>query len=325
MYFTMLNVTRLRMLREVASRGTIAAASEALFMTPSAVSQQMAVLEREAGLPLLERRGRGVRLTAAGEKLVANTERILAEIERAEADLAAASRGVVGHVRVSAFPTGARAVLIPVLVKLRDAYPNLRISMFDLEPEESLPALKAGDLEVVVTYEWDLLPSLADPGIEREELFSEPIYLALPAEHPLASRESVSVADLKDEEWIVGRDQTSMLELVIAATHRLGYEPRTDFHSMDFSVILAAVGAGLGVALVPPLALVGEYSSVAITRVSDLRLSRRILASIRRGSGGNPGIAVVLAALREAAEHVVCDLPRTRPAPGLPPAAPSSG
>ena len=138
----MLNVTRLRMLREVAARGTISAAAEALFMTPSAVSQQMGILEREAGTALLERRGRSVQLTDAGVKLVSNTERILAELERAEADLAAASRGVVGRVRVSAFPTGARALLVPALLALRDRHPNLRVSMVDLEPEESLPALK---------------------------------------------------------------------------------------------------------------------------------------------------------------------------------------
>lgn len=305
----MLNVTRLRMLREVASRGTLAAAAEALFMTPSAVSQQMAVLERETGAQLLERYGRGVRLTDAGTQLVANTERILAEIERAEADLAAASRGVVGRVRVSAFPTAARALLIPALPRLATEHPNLRVSMVDLEPEESIPALKNGDLDVVVAYEWGLLPRLTDAGIEREQLFTEPVYLALPADHPLAGTGPVKLADLENEEWIVGRDSTSMLELVVAATRRQGYEPLTDFHSMDFQVILSAVGAGLGVALVPPLALTGTYPNVEITDVSDLEISRTIWAAIRRGSDGNPGIAAVLAALREAAGRVACEIP----------------
>ena len=308
----MLNVTRLRMLREVASRGTLAAAAEALFMTPSAVSQQMAVLERETDAQLLERYGRGVRLTDAGTQLVANTERILAEIERAEADLASASRGVVGRVRVSAFPTAARALLVPALPGLQEQYPNLRVSMVDLEPEESIPALKNGDLDVVVAYEWGLLPRLTDAGIEREQLFTEPVFLALPATHPLAGSGPVKLADLKNEEWIVGRDSTSMLELVVAATRRQGYEPLTDFHSMDFQVILSAVGAGLGVALVPPLALIGTYPNVEITDVSDLEINRTIWAAIRRGSDGNPGIAAVLAALRQAAERVVCEMPTSR-------------
>lgn len=309
MYY-MLNVTRLKMLREVAARGTIAAAAEALFMTPSAVSQQMAVLEREAGVPLLERSGRGVRLTDAGRGLVENTERVLAALEHAEADLAAASRGVVGHVRVSAFPTGARSVLVPALVDLRANHPNLRVSMIDLEPEESMPALKARELDVVLTYEWDLLPTVEDAGIEREELFSERVYLALPNTHPLATRDGkVAIAELADEEWIVGRDSTSMLDLVTAATRRVGFEPHTDLHSMDFAVILAGVAAGLGVALGPPLALMGNLSGVAIRDISDLDVNRSIWAAIRRGSGGHPGIAAVLAALRRAAEKTAAALP----------------
>lgn len=311
----MLNVSRLRMLREVASRGTIAAAAETLFMTPSAVSQQMAVLEREAGIPLLERHGRGVRLTDAGLKLVDNTERILAEIERAEADLAEASRGIVGRVRVSAFPTAVRAILIPALPKLIAAYPNLHILMIDLEPEESLPALKAEVLDVVVSYEWNVLPSLSDLGVEREELFTEPVYLALPATHRFAGRAEVNMADLRDEEWIVGRDATSMLELVRVAAGRVGYEPRTNFHSMDSQVILAAVGAGLGVALVPPLALVGSYPDVCIVRLGDVELDRSVWANVRRGSSGNPGIATVLAALRKEAALVQAQIPQTAEEP----------
>jgi DNA-binding transcriptional LysR family regulator len=318
----MLNVTRLRILREFASRGTLASAAEAMFMTPSAVSQQMAVLEREAGTPLLERRGRGVRLTDAGARLVENTERVLADLETAEADLAAASRGVVGRVRVSAFPTAARALLVPALRKLVESYPNLHVSMIDLEPEESLPALKAQELDVVVTYEWNVLPRLEDPGVQREELLCEPVYLALPATHPLAHQDAISVSELRDEEWIVGRDSTSMLELVVAATRKEGYEPRTDFHSMDFQVILAAVGAGLGVALVPPLALIGAYPDVAIRRIAGLELDRTIWATIRRGSSGNPGISAVTGALREAAARIAPHIPHSAQEP--PPSTPSA-
>jgi len=307
----MLNVNRLKMLREVAGRGTIAAAAEALFMTASAVSQQMAVLEREAGVPLLERSGRGVRLTDAGRALVENTERVLAALEHAEADLAAASQGVVGRVRVSAFPTAARSVLVPALVDLREHHPNLHVSMIDLEPEESMPALKARDLDVVLTYQWDLLPAIEDAGVEREELFSERVYLTLPRNHPLATRGGkVAIAELADEEWIVGRDSTSMLDLVTAAARRAGFEPRTDLHSMDFEVILAGVAAGLGVALVPPLALVGNLGGVAVRYLSDLDLNRSIWAAVRRGSGTHPGIAAVLAALRKSADVTAASLPK---------------
>lgn len=306
----MLNVNRLKMLREVAGRGTIAAAAEALFMSPSAVSQQMAVLEREAGVPLLERSGRGVRLTDAGRGLVDNTEKVLAALEHAEADLAAAARGVVGRVRVSAFPTAARAVLVPALVQLRENHPNLHVSMIDLEPEESLPALKARELDVVLTYEWDLLPTIEDAGIEREELFSEHVYLVLPRTHPMASRPGpLAIGEFAHEEWIVGRDSTSMLDLVTAAGRRSGFEPRTDLHSMDFEVILAAVAAGLGVALGPSIALVDSPADVAVRDLSDLDVNRSVWAAIRRGSGSNPGIATVLEALRTQAAIVASALP----------------
>jgi DNA-binding transcriptional LysR family regulator len=306
----MLNLTRMRMLREVVSRGTIAAAAEALFMSPSAVSQQMAVLEREAGVPVLERVGRGVRPTETGRVLVAGTERVLAEMERVEAELAAATQGVVGRVRVSAFPTAARAILVPALVGVRDANPNLHLSTVDLEPEEAVPALKARGLDVVLTYEWDLLPSLEDAGVEREELFTEQVYLALPKTHPLSRcGDAVTIAELADAEWIVGRDSTSMLDLVTAATRTAGYEPRTNFHSMDFQVILAAVGAGLGVALVPQLALPADLDGVAVREVADLTIRRSVWATIRRGSGSMPGIAAVLAALREASQRLATQLP----------------
>jgi molybdate transport repressor ModE-like protein len=306
----MLNLNRLRMLRAVAARGTIAAAAESLFMSPSAVSQQMAVLERETGVPILEREGRGVRLTEAGRRLVANTERILAEIEHAEADLAASARGIVGSVRVSAFPTAARAILVPALVDLKGAHPNLHLSMIDLEPEESLPALKARELDVVLTYEWDLLPSLEDPGIEREELLTERVYLALPADHPIAQRGGpVAVAELAEEEWIVGRDSTSMLDLVTAAARKSGFEPRTNFHSMDFEVILAAVSAGLGVALGPALAF-QPTADVAVREIADLHLNRSVWAAIRRGSGNTPGISAVLEALRDSSTEVATLLAR---------------
>ncbi len=309
----MLNVNRLRILREVAARGTLAAAAESLFMTPSAVSQQMAVLEREAGVALLERHGRGVRLTDAGIRLVHNTEHVLAALEKAEADLAVASQGIVGHVRVSAFPSAARTVLIPALLELRDAHPNLRISMVDLEPEEAIPALKAREVDVALTYEWDTLPTLEDEGVEREQLFSEPVYLALPAAHPAAATgEPVALASLADADWIVGRDSTSMLEFVRSAARRAGFEPRTDLHSMDIDVILAAVDAGLGVALVPPLALVYDIPGVAIRKVADLDLNRAVWAAVRRGSGGAQGIEAVLTTLRTHAAGAVARLPGPR-------------
>lgn len=296
----MLNVNRLKMLREVAARGTIAAAAEALYMTPSAVSQQMSVLEREAGMPLLEKAGRGVRLTDAGSRLVGHAERVLAVLEEAQADLDAVARGVAGRLRTCAFPTGARALLVPALSRLRSAYPELDLSMVDLEPEESVPLLKTGEIDLLLTYEFDHLPSHEDPGLERVLLAIEPMAIALPVTHPAAAG-PLRVSDLRDEEWIVGRDGSSLLEVQVRVANEAGFQPRLDLHSNDYQVILAAVEAGLGVALVPPIARFAEYPGVAFRQPEDMRVLRRILAVIRRGSGGSPAIAATLAALREVA------------------------
>lgn len=301
----MLNVQRMRVLREVATRGSIAAAAEVLWVTPPAVSQQLAALEREAGVRLLERDGRRLTLTEAGRRLVAHTERVLAELESAEAELAATAAGLSGSLRISAFPTAARSLLVPALATLRREHPLLQLSMTDLEPEESLPALKAARLDVVVSYEWDVLPAIEDPGLEREALLVEPVYLAMPKTDSRAGRPA-SVREFADDEWIVGRDQTSMLELVVASAKRAGFQPRTNFHSMDFQVILAAVGAGLGVSLVPPLALIGRYPDVDFQPIADVTVDRRVYADIRRGSGGNPAIAAVISALHEAADSLSC-------------------
>jgi molybdate transport repressor ModE-like protein len=293
----MLNVNRMRMLREVAARGSIAAAAGALYMTASAVSQQMSTLEREAGVPLLERAGRGVRLTQAGERLVMHTELVLAQLEEAQADVDAIARGVAGRLRTCAFPTGARTILIPSLSRLRAAYPRLEFSMVDLEPEESIPLLKTGELDVVLTYEFDHLPTPEDTGIERIRLASEPMTIALPVTHPFATG-VLTVGSLRDDEWIVGRDGSSLLEVQIRVANEAGFQPKLDLHSNDYQVILAAVEAGLGVALVPPMARFAEYPGVVFRQPADMSVHRRILALIRRGSGASPAVAAVLETLR---------------------------
>lgn len=297
----MLNVHRMRILREVASRGSIAAAAEALFMSPSAVSQQMATLEREAGVELLERVGRGVQLTDAGRRLVEHTERVLEVLEEAQADMDAVSEGVVGRLNTSAFPTAARALLVPALAKLRGQHPRVVLTMTDLEPEDSIPALKVGDLDLVVTYEFDHLPEPRDPGVERHILLTEQMYIALPVGHPHADG-PVRVADLAREQWVVGRDGSPFLDIQMRVANEAGFEPMVDLQSNDYQVILAAVSEGLGVALVPPIALFASYPGVRFHEPEDIHVHRRIVAMVRRGSGSSPIIAAAVEALLEAAQ-----------------------
>ena len=298
----MLNVNRMRVLREVAARGSIAAAAEALYLSPSAVSQQMSTLEREAGVELLERVGRGVRLTPAGERLVAYTERVLVVLEEAQADVDAVAHGVAGRVHTSAFPTAARALLVPALARIKAAYPRLQLRMVDLEPEDGIPLLRIGELDILLTYEFEMLPSREQPGLERVPLMSEPMAVALPVSHPLAAG-PVRVADLADEQWIVGRDGSSFLDVQVRVSNAAGYEPKVDLHSNDYQVILAAVEAGLGVALVPPMARFADYPGVAFRQPADMEIRRHIVALIRKGSRKSPAVAAAIDAIRQVARE----------------------
>jgi molybdate transport repressor ModE-like protein len=296
----MLNVHRMRLLREIAARGSIAGAAHALFMTPSAVSQQMTTLEREAGTPLLERSGRSVRLTPAGERLVDHTERVLAVLEEAQADVDEVARGVAGKLHTCAFPTAARVLLVPAIARLKQINRRLEVTLTDLEPEDSIPALKAGQLDLVLTYEFDHLPEPEDPGVERHHLMTEPMFVALPASHRLAAG-PVRIADLRDEQWIVGRDGSQFLEVQVRVANEAGFQPKVDLQSNDYQVILAAVAAGLGVALTLPLAFIAPTPGVVTHLPADTEIMRRIVAVIRRGSGRSPAIAAALHALRETA------------------------
>jgi DNA-binding transcriptional LysR family regulator len=294
-----LNTTRLRILREIAARGTISAAAEALWLTPSAVSQQMSALERELGVDLLERTPRSVRLTDAGERLVIHAERILADCEAAVADLEAQSGHVGGIVRVSAFTTAEQEFLLPALRTLRDRYPALTVLVTDLEPYEAMPALKSGQFDLVVSHEYNMTPPYADPGIDRTDLLTERMLLALPATHPLADK-SARLADFAEERWIVGQDGTSCRDAVICAAHLAGFEPVVELQFEDYRVIANAVRRGLGVALIPRIADLRGIDGLSLRALEEPRLERTIFAAVRKGSGASPGISAVLAALREA-------------------------
>ncbi|MFI8500386.1 LysR family transcriptional regulator [Streptomyces sp. NPDC085524] len=180
----MLDVRRLRLLRELARRGTIAAVAEALAFSPSAVSQQLGVLEREAGLPLLERTGRRVRLTPAGQHLVEHAEAVLERLEQAEADLAEARGGLSGVLRIGAFPTATRAIVPAALTALARRHPGLEPMVSETDPAAVAHALRAGDLDVALVHEYDFVPAAHEPGLATEPLYGETMYLATPSPSP---------------------------------------------------------------------------------------------------------------------------------------------
>lgn len=298
-------VRRLRLLRELAAHGTIAATAEACCLTPSAVSQQLSLLERETGTALLVRDGRRVVLTEAARVLVAHTERVLAELERARSEVSALSRSVRGTVRLSSFPSAAGALAAPAIAACRAAHPDLRVLLDEREPERCVTGLRQHDCDVALVYEYDLLPHLRDSGVELRPLLREPLMAALPPDgHAPAAEESegsVALAQLRDQPWIAPHSDTALRTVLERACQAAGFEPRLDYTSDDYTVIMSLVQAGLGVSLVPRLVAEPLATDVRLREVAGLRLTRTVSAAIRAGAGGDPAVAAVTDALRAAA------------------------
>ena len=298
----MLNTTRLRILREVAARGTITAAAEALYLTPPAVSHQLATLEREVGVPLLERTARSIRLTDAGVRLVSHAETILAECEAALADVETFSEEVAGSVRISTFQTAAQSVALPAMADLLHRYPRLDLVARELEPVRALPALKAGQLDIALSHEWDFVPLPKDPGIDRVDLFSERVVVLLPRNHRLAGS-PVRLNDLADERWCVAQESAASRQAVERVANSSGFDPRIVLESNYFRAIGAAVEAGLGVGIAPLMTDLRGLD-IRIEPLVEPAMSRRIFAAVRKGSGGSPVMRAVLGALKDAADRL---------------------
>lgn len=294
-----LNTTRLRILREVAERGTITAAAAALYLTPPAISHQLRVLEVEVGVPLLERTARSIRLTDAGTRLVAHAEIILAECETALADVASLVEQVTGTVRLSVFQTAAQTFALPAVASLRERHPQLDVFISEMEPVRAVPALKAGELDVALSHEWDFVPVPQDPGVERHDLFVEPIVVLLPRGHRLATG-PVRLRDLAGERWCVAQESASSRQAVERVANSAGFEPRVVFESNYFRAIGSAIEAGLGVGVAPALTDLRGLD-IAILPLVEPSMTRRIFAAARKGSGGAPAIAAVIEAMAEAA------------------------
>jgi DNA-binding transcriptional LysR family regulator len=289
----MLDVRRLRILRELADRGTIAATAQALGYSPPAVSQQLAVLEREAGVRLLEPDGRRRRLTDAGRDLVGRTESILRELEAAEAAVARSLVAVAGALRIAAFPSALRTVVAPAAAALGAEHPDLRVATDELEPEESLPALKRRDLDVALTQAYPFSPRPPDAAVALHPLFDDPLRLALAAGRPAPSG---SLAELAMEPWVAGREGTWCHEVVLHAGRAAGFEPHVAHHTNDFAVAYAHVAARSAIALIPALAG-PPPPGVDLHPLPGPPLSRRVSAAIRSGSAERPAIAAALIAL----------------------------
>ena len=254
----MLDLRRLRLLRELHSRGTIAAVADALQFTPSAVSQQLAALERETGVRLLERAGRGVRLTDPALVLVEHADALLDRASRAEADLAAAAGAVSGRGRIAGFQSVLLRVALPALQALGEAAPRLRCEVVEAEPEESLPALAIGDVDLVLGDEWQHQPWRLPAGVRRHDLFEDPVCVVLPAGHPAARRhgDAVALTELAGEAWTSGHAGMGWEEMTQRTCRGLGgFDPDIRHRTNDAIVTVALAAQGLALAMLPELAL----------------------------------------------------------------------
>jgi DNA-binding transcriptional LysR family regulator len=297
----MMDLHRLRLLREVHGRGTVHGAARALGYSPSAISQQLAVLEREAGTPLLERVGRNVRLTAAGEVLVRHATTLLDGVEAAEAELAAVAAGrVAGVVRIASFQSAFIRVVAPAIRRLAATHPDIRVEAAELEVEQAAPALRLQQLDVMVGDEYDGQPRAVHTDLHREPLLREHIRLVLPEDHPEAAADRVPIAHLADLPWAACQPGTGHREMHVRVCRELGgFEPDIRYSSDDFLILFELVrttGAG---ALLPDLVIGAGAPGVAVRLPAEGDVGRAVFLLTRRTR--TPAVAAVADALTEAA------------------------
>jgi DNA-binding transcriptional LysR family regulator len=289
----MLDVRRLRLLRELARRGTIAAVADAMAFTPSAVSQQLSALEREAGVALLQRTGRRVTLTPAGHTLVGHAEAVLARLEEARADLANTEAGLTGPLRIGAFPSATQAFIPAALSALAADHPGLEPRVAELDPALVADALRAGELDVALVHDYDLVPFPPEAGVSSEPLYSEIVFLASTTHHPATS--DMVLDAWRDEPWIVATTGTRCHTMTIRACQAAGFLPHIHHQIDEFSTVLAFVAAGHGVALIPELGAANPPPDVTLTK---LPISRHTRIAFRAGAQQHPAIIAFTTAMK---------------------------
>jgi DNA-binding transcriptional LysR family regulator len=299
-----LDLRRLRFLRELEERGTLASVAAALGYSPSTVSQQLAVLEKEVGTQLVEKAGRGVRLNDAGHLLAQHARVLLSAAEAAEADLAALRDDIRGTVRAGGLQSAARRLLVPAVARMKVDHPRVRLEVFELELEQALPGLRLGAVDLVIGDEYDGHPRPRPAGLRFTVLLEEPLKVVLPARHPLArSRGPVAVARLRSDIWTASAEGTGHHAMVVGTCRALGgYEPDLRHRSSDADVQLELVRAGAAVALMPPLTLPATDPALAVRDVAEAALKRRLVA-VTRDTPPAPGLTAFLTAVADQAQQ----------------------
>jgi DNA-binding transcriptional LysR family regulator len=294
---TTLNTYRLRILQEVAARGTLTAAADALFLTSPAVSHQMATLEREVGVALFERTPRSLKLTAAGEKLVRHAETILADCEVALADVQSFSNEVAGVVRMSILETTANPGAM--LLRERVRHPGLKLTLISMHPGDALSALRARDIDIALGDDWDCLPAIPSKDTTRFDLLSEGYQVVLPIGHPLANETSLRLSDLTREQWCVAQER-GFRKALQQTMRTAGFTPNVVLWSFNSRALVLSAEIGLGIGVIPTSADT-RGATVALVPLAEPDLTRRVFALVRSGSQDARPIRAVLEALKETA------------------------
>jgi DNA-binding transcriptional LysR family regulator len=301
----MLDVKQLRVLKEVAALGSFSAAAEALSYTQPAISQQIAALERATGSRLVDRTSRGVRLTDAGRALVEHAEVVIARLAAAEAELEAIAGVRGGRVRLASFATAGASIAPPAIAHFSQRHPGVELSLLEVEAEQAAPMLRAAELEVAIVFEYG---GYTEPeferlydGIELVHLLDDPMYLALPRDHRFARRRRLRLEQLADETWIQNDVTGSCGRMHVAACNSAGFDPRIGFMSDDYNVVQGLVAAGVGVSLLPALALTNIREDIVVRSLGPTAPHRRIAAATLSGRFRSPATEAMLAILCEVA------------------------
>ena len=297
----MLNVGRMRVLSEVVRRGSFSAAAEALSYTQSAVSQAVARLEAETGATLIVRDRSGVRPTAAGASLVEHAEGIFARIEAAEADLDAVLGVRAGHLRMASFPSAGATLMPLAIAAFRERHPDVALTLAEGEPDEIAPRLRAGEFDLALLFAFPGARERHERRLRTQLLLEDPMLVALPAEHVLAGKPALALPDLRDQDWVQTSATSPCARHVVRSCVAAGYEPKVTFESDDYETVQGLVAAGVGVALIPHLALTHVHPGIVVRALAPRSPARRVVAATIGAAGVSPAARTMIKILANVA------------------------
>src|SRR5262245_9509615 len=300
----MLDVKRLRILREVAQRGSFSAAADELYLSQSAVSQQIATLEREVGMKLLDRTREGPKLTDAGRVLVSHADAAIARLEEAERELAAIAGLEGGELRLASFPSASATVLTEAVSIFHRRHPKVRLAVADAEPEQSLPQLRSGEIDLALTFDYPSIPTEEERDLERTLVLTESMHVCLPKDHELARKRVVPLVELADTLWLCGSRPSSCGVVVLDACREAGFEPQVGFESDDYHVMQGFIAAGLGTTLLPDLALPTLRSELVVRETDPPAPRRRVWAVTRSEGARSPATEAMIEILTDVGESI---------------------